>query len=217
VIARADDTFETLRDKVRVAAILGTLQASLTNFKFVSESWHRNTEEEALLGVSITGIYDNPLLSGKKGKEALYAVLNELRDYAREVNAEWAEKLGINPSAAITCVKPSGCTTVDTEIRTTEGTVSMRDLFEKNGYSLNDVAAMPSKTWLEPSVTTYVLDENNVPQEVTKLYVNGVREVFEITFEDGKQYRFTGNHKLKTHKGWKRVDELTSDDEVVGF
>lgn len=108
VIARADDTFETLRDKVRVAAILGTLQASLTNFKFVSESWHRNTEEEALLGVSITGIYDNPLLSGKKGKEALSTVLNELRDYAREVNAEWADKLGINPSAAITCVKPSG-------------------------------------------------------------------------------------------------------------
>lgn len=108
VIARADDTFETLREKVRVAAILGTLQASLTDFKFVSESWHRNTADEALLGVSITGIMDNLLLAGKQGKETLKTVLNELRDYAREVNAEWAEKLGIKPSAAITCVKPSG-------------------------------------------------------------------------------------------------------------
>lgn len=108
VIARADDTFETLRDKVRIATILGTLQASLTNFKFVSEAWSRNTEEEALLGVSITGIMDNLLLAGKQGKDTLRTVLNELRDHAREVNAEWAEKLGINPSAAITCVKPSG-------------------------------------------------------------------------------------------------------------
>lgn len=108
VIARADDTFETLRDKVRVAAILGTLQASLTDFKFVGEAWHRNTADEALLGVSITGIMDNLLLAGKQGTETLRVVLNELRDYAREVNAEWAEKLGIKPSAAITCVKPSG-------------------------------------------------------------------------------------------------------------
>lgn len=108
VIARAEDTFETLRDKVRVAAILGTLQASLTDFKFVGEAWHRNTAEEALLGVSITGIMDNLLLAGKQGTDTLRVVLNELRDYAREVNVEWAEKLGIKPSAAITCVKPSG-------------------------------------------------------------------------------------------------------------
>lgn len=108
VIIREDDTLDTLRDKVEVAAILGTLQATLTDFGFVSEAWARNTREEALLGVSLTGIMDNSLMSGAEGTEALQAVLNELRDHARNVNAAWAERLDIKPSAAITCVKPSG-------------------------------------------------------------------------------------------------------------
>ena len=108
VIIREGDTLETLRDKVEVAAILGTLQATLTDFGFVSEAWAKNTREEALLGVSLTGIMDNSLMSGAKGAEPLQAVLNELRDHAREVNALWADRLDIKPSAAITCVKPSG-------------------------------------------------------------------------------------------------------------
>lgn len=108
VIIREGDTLETLRDKVEVAAILGTLQATLTDFGFVSEAWARNTREEALLGVSLTGIMDNSLMSGAKGAEPLQAVLNELRDHAREVNALWADRLDIKPSTAITCVKPSG-------------------------------------------------------------------------------------------------------------
>jgi len=108
VIIRASDTLETLREKVEVAAILGTLQATLTNFGFVSEGWAENTAEEALLGVSLTGIMDNRLTSGAEGHERLAVVLNELREHAREVNAAWADMLGIKPSAAITCVKPSG-------------------------------------------------------------------------------------------------------------
>lgn len=108
VIVREDDTFETLLEKVEVAAILGTLQATLTNFKFVSEAWARNTAEEALLGVSLTGIYDNKLMSGALGFDKLTETLNTLRDHARAVNEKWAAMLGIKPSAAITCVKPSG-------------------------------------------------------------------------------------------------------------
>lgn len=108
VIIREDDTLETLLEKVEIATILGTLQATLTDFKFVSESWARNTAEEALLGVSLTGIMDNPLMSGAKGADTLTGVLNAMRDHARAANAEWAERLGIRPSAAITCVKPSG-------------------------------------------------------------------------------------------------------------
>lgn len=108
VVVRENDTLATLIDKVEVAAILGTLQATLTNFKFVSEAWSRNTAEEALLGVSLTGIMDNRLMAGLEGLDALTSTLNHLRDYARQVNAEWADKLGINPAAAITCVKPSG-------------------------------------------------------------------------------------------------------------
>ncbi len=108
VIIREDDDLDTLLEKVEVATILGTLQATLTKFNFVSEAWARNTAEEALLGVSLTGIMDNKLMSGAKGTEELTSVLNQLRDHTRAVNAEWAERLGINASTSITCVKPSG-------------------------------------------------------------------------------------------------------------
>lgn len=108
VVVRANDTLATLKDKVEIATILGTLQATLTKFDFVSEHWSDNTKEEALLGVSLTGIMDNKLMSGQLNTCALKETLNILRDHAREVNKEWAEKLGINVSTAITCVKPSG-------------------------------------------------------------------------------------------------------------
>jgi len=108
VVIRAEDTIETLKEKVRVATIIGTMQATLVDFRYLREIWRTNAEEEALLGVSLTGIMDNELMSGKKGKKELVAALEELRDYAIEVNAEWAERLGVNPAAAITCVKPSG-------------------------------------------------------------------------------------------------------------
>jgi ribonucleoside-triphosphate reductase len=103
---RADDTMEDLERKVRQATILGTLQATLTDFKYLRKKWKKNTEEEALLGVSLTGIMDNSLLNGEAPD--LAARLKRLKEVAIETNQEWAEKLGINPSAAITCVKPSG-------------------------------------------------------------------------------------------------------------
>lgn len=108
VIVREDDDEASLLEKVELATILGTMQATLTKFGFVSEQWTRNTVEEALLGVSMTGIMDNLLTSGAQGHKQLTVTLNRMRDYAREVNEDWAAKLGINPSAAITCVKPSG-------------------------------------------------------------------------------------------------------------
>ncbi len=108
VVIRADDTEETLLRKVRIAAILGTLQATLTKFNFVSDKWAHNTEDEALLGVSLTGIMDNELTSGVMGYGLLIDMLVNMRETARATNEEWAEKLGIKPSAAITCVKPSG-------------------------------------------------------------------------------------------------------------
>lgn len=219
VVIREDDTLETLKDKVEVAAILGTLQATLTDFGFVSEVWVKNTADEALLGVSLTGIYDNPLTAGARGFDVLAEALNVLRDHARAVNEKWAAMLGIKPSAAITCVKPSGCTGMDTEIKTSDGgIISMATLFEASGHgSVESLAALPPQTWLTPTFKTMVLDENNQEQEITKLFVNGMQPVYDIEFEDGKSYRFTGNHKLKTLSGWKRVDELTEQDEVVSY
>ncbi len=108
VVVRADDTLETLMHKVEIATILGTFQATLTDFNFVSNQWINNTEDEALLGVSLTGIMDNKLTSGQLGNETLADVLNKLRDHARHINEIWAKQLGINVSTAITCVKPSG-------------------------------------------------------------------------------------------------------------
>lgn len=108
VIIRPDDTLDDLREKVRVATIYGTLQASLTNFRFLRAKWKHNCEEEALLGVSLTGICDHPVMSGKEGDTKLISWLTILREHAREVNKKWAKRLGINPSAAITCIKPEG-------------------------------------------------------------------------------------------------------------
>jgi len=106
VVIRATDTMEDLKQKVRLASILGTWQSTLTNFRYLSSAWKKNCEEERLLGVSLTGIMDNELTNGKR--EGLAGRLEELRVVAVAANAEFAEKLGIPASAAVTCVKPSG-------------------------------------------------------------------------------------------------------------
>ena len=106
IVIRADDDLVSLKKKVEVAAIIGSLQATLTDFRYLRNIWKRNTEEEALLGVSLTGICDHYLLG--KDSPDLEKWLTEMRDVAVKTNKEWAEKLGINQSTAITCVKPSG-------------------------------------------------------------------------------------------------------------
>ena len=106
VVVRATDTYDTLEHKVKLATILGTVQSSFTKFPYLRKVWQRNTEEERLLGVSLTGIMDNPLMTMKN--KGLESTLSKLREVAVETNAEWAERLGINASTSITCVKPSG-------------------------------------------------------------------------------------------------------------
>lgn len=106
VVVRPHDTEESLSRKVRLAAILGTWQASLTHFPYLSSEWSKNCEEEALLGVSLTGIMDNALMRTRG--HALNGLLERLRGEAVGANKEWAKKIGINPAAAITCIKPSG-------------------------------------------------------------------------------------------------------------
>jgi ribonucleoside-diphosphate reductase alpha chain len=108
IVARAGDSLLDLLRKVRLATILGTLQATQTNFRYLSKRWKNNTEEEALLGVSMTGIMDHPVLNGSAGTELATEWLIALRLEAVKVNKEFAKILGINQSAAITCVKPSG-------------------------------------------------------------------------------------------------------------
>ena len=107
VIVRANDTLESLSEKVALATILGTFQSTLTNFPYLRKIWQTNTEDERLLGVSMTGILDNVLLNDAYDKE-LPARLEELKNVAVDTNKRLAAELGINPSAAITCVKPEG-------------------------------------------------------------------------------------------------------------
>ena len=106
VVVRATDTVATLKNKVRLATILGTIQSTYTKFPYLRKTWNTNTEEERLLGVSLTGIMDNPLLT--HNNSGLENTLDHLRDIAINTNVEWAQTIGVPYSAAITCVKPSG-------------------------------------------------------------------------------------------------------------
>lgn len=112
VVAKSTDTEADLYRKVAIAALLGTLQSALTNFTFFEErgdfTFRENCSEERLLGVSITGIMDCPLINGKENNSN--AILNKMKDISHEINREWAVQLGINPSASVTCVKPEGTT-----------------------------------------------------------------------------------------------------------
>ncbi len=101
VVARAEDTEESLLEKIRIAVILGTYQSTFTNFNYLSEEWKKNCEEERLLGVSITGQWDCQALRNAE-------TFRKLKEKSIEVNKIYAERFNINPSAAITCVKPSG-------------------------------------------------------------------------------------------------------------
>jgi ribonucleoside-triphosphate reductase len=103
VVVRPTDTEKTLANKVRLASILGTIQSTFTDMPYLRPIWRKNTEEERLLGVSLTGIMDNEITSNPSKK-----LLNKLRDTAVQTNRDYAEQLGISASAAITCVKPSG-------------------------------------------------------------------------------------------------------------
>ena len=106
VVVRATDTLDTLSEKVRLATILGTIQSTYTKFPYLRKIWQTNTEEERLLGVSLTGIMDNPLMTSVN--KGLDKTLDHLKNIAITTNANWAERLNIPVSTAITCVKPSG-------------------------------------------------------------------------------------------------------------
>ena len=106
VVVRATDNIKDLESKVRLATILGTIQSTYTNFPYLRKVWKDNTEAERLLGVSLTGIMDNPLMTSENAE--LEKTLERLRNIAVDTNMDWAKYLGIPQSAAITCVKPSG-------------------------------------------------------------------------------------------------------------
>jgi len=112
VVVLPHDDLESLKNKVRLATILGTIQSASCNFPYLDDTWKDNCEEERLLGVSFTGIYDNKLMSGQLGMPKLRWTLSKLKEIVQETNLRWAEKLCISPSKALTCCKPSGTTSL---------------------------------------------------------------------------------------------------------
>ncbi len=106
IVARSTDTLEDLLEKAKIATIIGTLQSTLTNLRYLRKEWNKNCEEERLLGVSITGIMDHPVLS--KRTEECASWLQTMKQHCIEINKEWTKLLNIPESSAITCVKPSG-------------------------------------------------------------------------------------------------------------
>lgn len=159
VVIRNQDTLEDLKEKIRVATIIGTYQSMLVDFRYVRNIWKKNQEEERLLGVSLTGIMDHPVLS-QVSDEAI-SWLKEMKLHAIAVNKEWADKLGINQSVAITTVKPSGTVSqlVDSAsgkherysqyyIRTVRADKKdpLAQLMRKQGFPVEDCANKPEST-----------------------------------------------------------------------
>ena len=161
IVVREDDTHETLKQKVKLATILGTWQSTLTNFKYLNKKWNENCVEERLLGVSMTGIMDCPLTHSYNN--GLGDLLKELKQVAIDTNKEWAKKLNINQSAAITCVKPSGTVSqlVDSAsgiharhnpyyVRTVRADKKdpLAKMMKDAGFPLEDDVTKPDHTWV---------------------------------------------------------------------
>ena len=159
VIIRKDDSLEDLKDEVRIATILGTYQSLLTNYRYIRPIWRENQEEERLLGVSLTGIMDHPILSQTTPEAVEW--LKELKAFAIEINWHWAKKLGVNRAAAVTTIKPSGTVSqlVDSSsgihpryseyyVRTVRADKKdpLAQLMRKQGFPVEDCQSRPEST-----------------------------------------------------------------------
>ena len=198
-------------DMCRAAAIIGTIQASYATFDYLSKSTERIVQREALLGVSMTGMMDNPHITFDKEIQRKGAKL------ILDVNEEIALKIGVNKCARSTCVKPAGCLDANTSIRTKHGKKTLIEIFEEQGYSYDEIKDL-SDTWLELKKPIQIFNENNELENVSKLYVNGKIKTYEIPLEDGSIIKSTPWHKFKLYNGeWKRADELKEGDDILEY
>jgi len=197
------ETQEQLDEYSRAAAFIATLQASYTDFHYLREEWKVTTEKEALIGVSMTGIASGKVMS---------LDLTQAAEIVKKENERVAKLLGINKAARCTTVKPEGCLTLDTVIRTADGNKTMAELISL--LTDENVFEVGSGVWIEPKSDVFVYNENDDTEKITKLYVNGMSEVYEITMEDGFVAKLTSEHRLKTTTGWKRAKDLSEGDEI---
>lgn len=178
------------------------------------------------IGVGMTGLHEyawarfgygwKDLVNEERSKD-FWKMLSRFSNACVDEALSFSAELGVNAPHTVTTIKPAGCASLDTQIKTSLGILSMKELFAANGISEDQILNTPDGTWIEPPFVIQVLDQDNVSRDITKLYVNGVKPVFEIEFEDGTITKLTGNHKLLTLSGWKRVDELVESDEIVSY
>lgn len=206
-------TKEEFLKACRVGAVLGTLQAGYTDFKFLDETSKKIFDREALIGVSITGWMNSP--------DVLFdeATLIEGANLVKKVNRQVAKLLGINPAARTTCVKPSGnaCQSFDSKIKTSQGDMTLLEIFQhttNNEFNIDDAYEGQE---IRPTTELFVYDEDNNERPITGLYVNGYDDSYEVEFETGEIHIFTANHKLLTTDGWKLVSDLNDDDEIISY
>lgn len=204
-----------------------TATRALIRTNLMNSLYGKEVKRTNRIGVGITGLHEyawarfgygfRDIIDEEKAKD-FWLTLSRFKRAVQEEARTYSAALGVTVPHTNTTIKPAGCASLDTAIKTTEGVLTMRELFAKHGVTEEALRGMEDGTWIEPTVKTMVLDEGNVEREVTKLYLNGVKPVYEIEFEDGTVVKLTGNHKLKTVAGeWKRVDELTESDEILQF
>jgi ribonucleoside-triphosphate reductase (thioredoxin) len=203
-VIRPDDSFKSIKHKVGIATIIGTFQSTLTDFRYVRSVWRHNCEEERLLGVSLTGIMDHPVLVGKKTPADIWTnkagdptyvgirlrhILKDLKQHAINTNKEWADKLGINPSTSITCVKPSG--TVSQLVGCSSGI--------HPAYSSYYIRTVRSD--IKDPITTFLIDEG-VPSEQDVTNPQNVVFSFPMKAPDGAVTRnnITALEQLEHYK-----------------
>lgn len=201
VVVRPKDNFKTLKEKVRIATMMGTWQSSFTDFKYINKQWKKNCEEERLLGVSLTGVRDHRTLGHVNDTAKKW--LSDLKHVAIASNKKWAAKLKINESAAITTNKPSGCQKKETMISTAFGIASLEELGDINGCE-----------WQTHKFP--VIDDKDTFKESTKFYCNGLSETIKLKMKSGLELEATGNHRYKVFKDgklyWKRAEDIKSGD-----
>lgn len=197
---------EDYNNRTKAATIIGTLQAAWTDFHYLRPIWKKNTEKEALIGVGMTGIASNEIFN--------YSI-KEAAKLVKEENERIAKIIGINKAARTTTIKPSGCMIPATIIRTSEGDLSLYDIFKLNGIELNNMIN-EYREWYDVKKNISVYDENNNKNLITKLFVNGNEETIEFIMEDGSIIECTPNHKfLMTNGQWKAAKEITENDDFL--
>lgn len=195
-------------ERCRAASFIGTLQAGYTDFHYLRDIWRETTEKDGLIGVSMTGVADKNFLKNIDLEQGALIVNDE--------NKRVAKMIGINPASRTTTLKPEGCLDPKTQIRTTDGILSLEEIFKEQGVNIEDYVDITSGEFIPVKKDMYVLDKDNHEKLITQLYVNGISDTYNIEFEDGTTVSCTPWHRFLTeNRGWVRADELTDTDEIV--